>query len=576
MRTIPLYLLALIVAIAGSPTDIYAINAWNVGTAKTEPWRSKLSAPVAVQRLVAFVSRVREWCRELTPGPVAAVAAIVLTAIVVSQLQAPTSAHVLLAFPAAVALPGASALKEARQAMAEIDQRLAANAQASADIHREINTIVDAATASTEGMTAEQKASLTKLRAKKQSINELRATLQEQKAEASRRLAEAEAANDAERRETPVADPDAAASAAAASRVQVGKDNVEDDPKRGFKDHRDYLAAVMNAGRGMRVDKRLLPLRATQGSDEQGEYSGPAGGFLVPHGVAPGILSVTPEGDPLMGLVTEVPMTAPTVSYNARVDKNHATSVSGGFIVTRRPETVDGTSSRMTFEQVTLTANEEFGLAFATERILTDSPSSFVAIVQAGFRDEYAANAMNERINGTGAGERQGALNALCKIAVAKESGQKAATVVKENIDKMAARCWRYSRAYWLANHNTRPQLKSLVQVVGTGGNAVPYFITEGAPAGFDGLLDGRPLLFTEFAKTLGTEGDLMLLVLSEYLEGTYQSEQYAESIQVRFAAAERAFRFYRRNDGQWWWRSSLQPRNGDTLSPVVTLATRG
>jgi hypothetical protein len=100
----------------------------------------------------------------------------------------------------------------------------------------------------------------------------------------------------------------------------------------------------------------------------------------------------------------------------------------------------------------------------------------------------------------------------------------------------------------------------------------VPYFTNERRRSR---KLDGRPLFFTEFAKTLGTEGDLMLIVPSEYLEGTYQTEQYAESIHVRFAAAERGFRFYRRNDGQWWWRSALTPKNGSTLSPVVTLATR-
>lgn len=390
-------------------------------------------------------------------------------------------------------------------------------------------------------------------------------------------LAAAERLAERERTLTPIADPDHQAQnrGAAAARVEV-TERVDADPKRGFKDHRDYLKAVMAAGRNPgRIDQRLKPLQATQGSDEQGEYSDPHGGFLVPHGVAPGILSIAPEADPIASLATPVEMTAPTVSFNARVDKDHTTSVSGGFTVTRRPETVDGTASRAKFEQVTLTANEEFGLAVASERILTDSPTSFVAIIQAGFRDEYVANGMNERINGTGVGERQGALVTPCKLGVAKEAGQKAASIVKENIDKMAARCWRYSRAVWVANHNTRPQLKGLVQVVGTGGNAVPYFVTEGAPAGFDGLLDGRPLAFTEFAKTIGTEGDLMLLVMSEYLEGTYQSEQYAESMHVRFAAAERMFRFYRRNDGQWWWRSALTPKNGDTLSPVITLATR-
>lgn len=351
-------------------------------------------------------------------------------------------------------------------------------------------------------------------------------------------------------------------------------DNAEADPKRGFRDHKDFLKAVMNAGLGGRVDARLRPLAAA-GSDEHGVYSDPHGGFLVPHGIAPGILAVEPEDDPIFPLLTQVPMTAPTVSFNARVDKDHSTSVSGGFVVTRRPETVEGTPSRARFEQVVLTANEEFGLSFASERILTDSPQSFIAIIQAGFRDEFAAHGMNERINGIGSGEPLGLMNAGCKIVVSKESGQKAATILKENIDKMAARCWRYSRAVWLANHNTRPQLKSIVQAVGTGGSVVPYFVTEGAPAGFDGLLDGRPLKFTEFAKSLGSEGDLILFVPSEYLWGTYQSEQFAESIHVRFTSAERAFRFYRRNDGRPWWTEPLTPRNGDTLSPIVTLQAR-
>ena len=350
------------------------------------------------------------------------------------------------------------------------------------------------------------------------------------------------------------------------SRVTVGAANVEKDPKRGFRDHKELLACVMVAGRSGRVDERLK-LLATQGSDEQGVYSDPAGGFLVPTAIAPGILSIQPEDDPIAGLATQVTMSAPTVNFNARVDKNHSTSVSGGLTVSRRSETVDGTSSRMIFEQVTLTANEEFGMAFASERILSDSPESFVSILAAGFRDEYAAFAQNERINGAGTGERMGFLNSPAKITVAKQSGQTAATILKENIDKMEARCWRYGRAVWLANHNTRPQLKSIVQAVGTGGAPVGYFVGD--------TLDGRPIFFTEFAKTLGTEGDLILVVPSEYMEAMYESPQYAESIHVRFAAAERAFRFYRRTDGRPWWTSPLTPKNGDTLSPIVTLAVR-
>lgn len=355
------------------------------------------------------------------------------------------------------------------------------------------------------------------------------------------------------------------------SRIQVSPPNAAQDPRRGYADHADFLRDVMRAGRTGSVPERLRPL-ATQGTDEQQTSSNPHGGYFVPVGIAPGVLSVAPELDPLEGLVRRIPMTAPTVRFNARVDKNHSSSVSGGFRVYRRPETVDGTASRAEFEQVTLTANEEFGAVHATEAVIADSPESFIAIIQSGMSDEFVAARMNERINGTGVGERQGILNAACLISVAKETGQAAASIVVENIDKMAARCWRYNQAVWLANHNTRPQLKGLVRSVGTGGQVVPYFITS--PNGQE-TLDGRPIFFTEFAKTLGTQGDLILGNWSEHLDGTYQSEQYAESMHVRFLAAERTFRFYRRNDGQWWWRSALTPKNGDTLSPTVVLATR-
>lgn len=367
-----------------------------------------------------------------------------------------------------------------------------------------------------------------------------------------------------------LADEDAKLARAPSGRIQVGPLNAEKDPKRGFADHKEFLGAVMRAGTGRGVDERLKPL-ATQGSDEQQAASGPYGGFLVPVGVAPGILSVSPEADPLASYVRSVPLGAPTVTFNARVDKNHATSVSGGLVVTRHPETVDGSSSRMQFEQVIMTANEELGVAFATERILADSPQSFVALLSAGFADEYVANTMKERINGTGVGERQGALNTPCLVEVAPEDEQEENTIVVENIDRMAARSWRYNQAVWLANQTTRPQLRGLVRNVGTGGAPVPYFTQSSGQE----YLDGRPIFFTEYCPALGTKGDLVLGVWSEYLEGTYQTEQFAESMHVRFVALERAFRFYRRNDGQWWWRSALTPYAGSTLSPVVVLATR-
>lgn len=349
------------------------------------------------------------------------------------------------------------------------------------------------------------------------------------------------------------------------------RDNIIDDPKKGFKTPRDFMLSVIRAGREIEFDPRLKLL--TVGSDEGRTNSDPAGGFLIPEGFSPSLLQIQPEDDPIGPNVQPFPMERSIVKIPARVDKNHSTSVSGGLVVTRRNETVAATSSQMTFEQVSMEAHSLFGLSYATEEILTDSPISFAALLAAGFSDQFTSHLINERLNGTGIGEFQGIMTAACTVSVSKESGQSAATIVKENIDNMRSRCWGYGKAIWLYNHDCLPQLRSLHQVIGVGGSVVPYFTVD---ANGVSMLDGRPAYATEYCKTLGTVGDLVLGNWSQYLEGTYQPLQSAESIHVRFLNHERTFKFWLRNAGQPWWKSALTPKNSvNTLSPFVTLATR-
>jgi len=419
------------------------------------------------------------------------------------------------------------------------------------DLTKKAGEILDAA--GPDGLTAEQKVSYEELKGQIQSNNEMLALCEEQ---ADRERAAGDAIFRAE------------------APVRVLGDNSDSDPKGGFKNHVEFMTAVMNVGKGAAEDKRLVRFRAAQGSDEQGTYSDPYGNYLVPMSILPGVLSLTPEDDPFIGRTTQIPMTTPMVTINARVDKNHSTSVSGGLTVSRRPETVDGTTSRMAFEPIQLHAHENFGAAFASESILQDSPISFVAVISAGFRDEFASAKIKERIIGTGVGEPLGILNSGCLVSVAKETGQAAATILTENIDKMAARCWRFRRAFFLANQTAQPQLRGLVRAVGTGGSVVPYYLPATTEGGFDTLV-GRPIFYSEHCKALGTVGDIILIVGSEYFDATYQGLQQDESMHVRFLARERCFRFYLRDDGQPWWKSVLTPKNGDTLSPFVVLATR-
>jgi HK97 family phage major capsid protein len=365
--------------------------------------------------------------------------------------------------------------------------------------------------------------------------------------------------------------------------------------KHGFNTPRDFCLAVMKSM--MRptedMDPRLIQLYEPNierrhkslsvtkavGSDEARGISDPYGGFLVPTTFVPDVLKIDPETDPIGGRTRNIPMATPTVKIPARSDKNHTTSVSGGLTVTRRPETVAGTPSQMSFEQVVLEAHNLFGISYATEELLTDSPVSFAALLSAGFSDQFTYHLIKERLYGTGVGEFMGILTALDAsglgptVSVAKESSQVAATIVYDNVTKMRAQCWGYDKAIWLANHDCYPQLSKLSLPIGIAGTAMyTPSLREDRPD----MLLGRPIIYTEYCKTIGTQGDLILANWNEYLEGTYQPMQNAESIHVRFVNHERTFKFWTRNAGQPWWKVAITPAySSSKLSPFIVLDTR-
>lgn len=353
----------------------------------------------------------------------------------------------------------------------------------------------------------------------------------------------------------------------------VAREKFLEDPMRGFATHRHFFLEVQGAARGGKMSPNLKSLqapdlRAAAGSDEQSGFSDSYGGFLIPKGVAPGVSMIGVEADPMAGKTRVIPMATPRVSLNARVDKNHQTSVSGGLRVYRRAEASSVTASRMQFEQIDLIADSLMGVAYATEEILRDSPESFASLLEQGFRDEFGARLINERLNGSGAGEFLGIANGAALIDVPKETGQAAATIVYQNLVKMRARCYRYAQAFWYANQDTLPQLLAIT----APGSTVPLFTQDAM--GVERIF-GRPVIFGEFPETLGTVGDIVLGNWSEYFEGTYEPIQGASSIHVRFVEHEQCFKFWMRNAGAPAWRTVLTPKKGSTLAPFVRLATR-
>lgn len=353
-------------------------------------------------------------------------------------------------------------------------------------------------------------------------------------------------------------------------RIESGKDSFERDPKAGFKSSQEMLAAIAK-NRGLAGSDSRLKFLAAVGSDEQSTLNGTYGGFSIPKALFGETLKVMPEGDPTANLCRNIPLETPSISINARVDKNHATSVVGGLQVYRTGETGLITSSRESFEQIDLKASDLNGLTYVSQQLLNASPST-VASILADFPMAFAEKEFREKISGTGVGQFEGILNSPALITVAKESAQTAATVVIRNIAKMMARCYNYenSSVAWLINHDVLPEL-----IAGLGDTSGANIFSPSAVDGITYQLFGKPVIVTDKAAALGSAGDVMLVNWSEYLVGTYGSVSSAESIHVRFEYNESAFKFYKANDGRGWWKSVLTPKTGSTKSPFIILGAR-
>jgi len=347
--------------------------------------------------------------------------------------------------------------------------------------------------------------------------------------------------------------------------------------KERFSSLGQQMAAVMNAGLpGKRIDPRLY--NAASGLNESVPSEG---GFLVQQDFA----------DQLLQDVIATGILAPkcrriTISGNSNGTKingidetSRVSSRVGGVISYWEGEADAFTGKKPKFRQIELVLKKLTGLCYATDENLQDS-AQLEGIIQDSFNKEFGFQIDDGIINGTGGGQFLGILNAGCLVSVTKETGQKADTIVAENVEKMWSRMFPGSlaRAEWLINQNTYPQLFQMSHAVGTGG--IPVFLPPGGISTSPyGALFGRPVTPIEQCATLGDVGDIIFADLpGGYILAEKGGIQSAVSIHVRFEYAEQVFRFILRMDGQPVRASALTPYKGgatSTLSHFVALGER-
>lgn len=336
----------------------------------------------------------------------------------------------------------------------------------------------------------------------------------------------------------------------------------------GFRNLADFACAVRlanpAAGQDFRRDDRLAaPANVHM---EQGDA---AGSYLVPAEFRQQIVNLVFDdgNDPIMDLISPDP-----TASNRVIGLGDMTTPWGasGIRAAWRSEGEQMQPSRMELTPRETKLGELYAFVLATEELLEDAPrvSTLLTTHAAAAIRWKAADAF---MYGDGVEKPLGWLESQAAIMVAKEAGQAAASLVRQNIAKMFSRMIMPTQASWLANSDTLPALMELKTDAG-----VPLWFPnyQAAPGG---TLLGRPVVFNEHSRSIGQYGDLQFVNPNGYEAFRKQNGvSFADSIHLYFDYNIRAFRWVFRIGGQPVLSKPVAPAQGaNTKSHFVALAER-
>lgn len=367
---------------------------------------------------------------------------------------------------------------------------------------------------------------------------------------------------------------------ATSTRITRQRLAAQDDPNRGFKSIAHFVQHICDAGSEGACRKDEMLMNVAAGTGMQQSFNN-VGGILVPPGFAKGIWDdVLRQSNSLISMCRQIPldpgqesMTIPAIDESSRADGSRWGGIQGYW----KGELSQMSETRPKLREVTLKPNELYVFSYIADKLLRNAPGAASALIERASADEIAFKCGDAIINGDGNGKPRGIVGHIATVSVAKETNQAAATILRENVNKMYSRM--HSRwldgAVWLCNQEVIPALEDQSFAVGTSG--VPVYVPPGGNADAPlARLKGKPLIPIEYCAALGTVGDLIFCNLSAYAAAIKGLVDSAYSMHLKFDYNQTAFRMIFEMDGQPMLNSVITPYKGSaTYSPIVTLDTR-
>lgn len=361
------------------------------------------------------------------------------------------------------------------------------------------------------------------------------------------------------------------------SRKPVAKNTVYNPNAMGakydkeFADMTDFMHSISeHSFKDPALSKKLKGLQNALSS-----MPGSDGGFLIPEVLRAELLQVALESSVVRSRARVVPMDSLTVPFPVVDSTSNVSSVFGGITGYWTEEGATLTESSPKFGRITLNAHKLTLYTEIPSELMQDSRPSMTTIIDQMFPEAMSWFEDVAFFIGGGVGEPLGFLNANAMVNVDR-TGSSSGTVVWADVVNMYARMLpqSLSRAVWIVSPDVFPALATM-----TVGN-VPVWIgnspSGGGAASPWGTMLGRPLIISEKAKPLGTNGDINFVDFGFYLVGDRQTMSARQSEDFKFKNDVTAFRVTERLDGRPWLNTAITPQNGssNTLSPFVNLTT--
>jgi len=350
---------------------------------------------------------------------------------------------------------------------------------------------------------------------------------------------------------------------------------ANDRDKWGWRTFGEFARSVKNAmrpGSNMSVDPRLIANVGGPDVTGNGETN-EDGGFAVPPDFRREIMQKIAGEDSLLartdGYTTESNMiTFPT-------DETAPWQSSGGIQAYWLGEGEKKTQSKPALKSFDVKLHKLAALIPMTDEILDDA-AVMTTYLRRKAPDVIGFKVNHAIINGLGDGSLMpfGMLGSAARVTVERNTSSPASPFTFDDAVNMWTRLFRPCRAnaIWLINQSIETAM--LKMAFPGAGTAVPVYLPPGGLSQTPyGTLLGRPVIPTEACAEVGTEGDIILCDLKQYVTAQKVGGMRQDiSMHLFFDYDITAFRFVLRVGGKPWWSAPVSAAPGSENSPSTAV----